>query len=278
MLRALLCACLLAAHLCAAGTSRTLNLRPVIVNLTKCSMVITRCNRKCLEGTSQNLAPTSIWMRINLTETDYRNIFFSINGLLLPGGNVDLETSQFSRASRIFYDLALRANKAGDFFPIWGTCQGLQQLSVLTADQNLLTDTDTEAVALPLNLTPAAESSRLFRNFPKDLMQNLAEENITSNFHRWSLSVQNFSQSALLKRFYKVLSTNSDGEKEFISTMEAHRYPFYAVQWHPEKSSFEWTDKPGMVHSTAAVRASFYTGGFFVSEEYIQTMESLVSR
>lgn len=109
--------------------------------------------------------------------------------LLLPGGNVDLETSQFSRASRIFYDLALRvdtqchqtwdgstdarrvttplplslslprplqANKAGDFFPIWGTCQGLQQLSVLTADQNLLTDTDTEAVALPLNLTPGA--------------------------------------------------------------------------------------------------------------------------
>lgn len=272
MLRALLCACLLAAHLCAAGTSRTLNLRPVIGVLAqeispehkfaRGSSYIAASYVKYLEGAGARVVP----VRINLTETDYRNIFFSINGLLLPGGNVDLETSQFSRASRIFYDLALRANKAGDFFPIWGTCQGLQQLSVLTADQNLLTDTDTEAVALPLNLTPAAESSRLFRNFPKDLMQNLAEENITSNFHRWSLSVQNFSQSALLKRFYKVLSTNSDGEKEFISTMEAHRYPFYAVQWHPEKSSFEWTDKPGMVHSTAAVRASFYTGGFFVSE------------
>ncbi|TNN24678.1 Gamma-glutamyl hydrolase [Liparis tanakae] len=67
--------------------------------------------------------------------------------LLLPGGDVNVETSQFSRASRIFYDLALRANQAGDFFPIWGTCQGLQQLSVLTANQNLLSRT------LPLNLT-----------------------------------------------------------------------------------------------------------------------------
>lgn len=46
----------------------------------------------------------------------------------------------------------------------------------------------------------------------------------------------------------------------------ANRYPFYAVQWHPEKSSFEWIDKPGMVHSTSAVRACFYTGSFFVSE------------
>uniref|UniRef100_A0A8C2WM35 folate gamma-glutamyl hydrolase n=1 Tax=Cyclopterus lumpus TaxID=8103 RepID=A0A8C2WM35_CYCLU len=205
-------------------------------------------------------------IRINRTEREYADIFSSINGLLLPGGGVDIETSQFSRASKIFYDLALRANDAGDFFPIWGTCQGLQQLTVLTANENLLTLTDTRAVALPLNLTPAAKSSRLFRNFPEELLQTLGKENITSNFHKWSLSTQNFSRNAILKRFYKVLSTNNDGKKEFISTMEAYRYPFYAVQWHPEKTTFEWIDKPGMIHSTAAVRASFYTGSFFVSE------------
>ncbi|XP_015252458.1 PREDICTED: gamma-glutamyl hydrolase-like [Cyprinodon variegatus] len=112
----------------------------------------------------------------------------------------------------------------------------------------------------------AAQSSRLFRNFPKDVLQSLANENITSNFHSWSLSMQNYSRNGKLKRFYKVLSTNSDGEKEFISTMEAYRYPFYAVQWHPEKSPFEWIDKPGMVHTAAAVRVSFYAGSFFVSE------------
>uniref|UniRef100_A0A3Q2DX16 Zgc:171566 n=1 Tax=Cyprinodon variegatus TaxID=28743 RepID=A0A3Q2DX16_CYPVA len=109
-------------------------------------------------------------------------------------------------------------------------------------------------------------NGRLFRNFPKDVLQSLANENITSNFHSWSLSMQNYSRNGKLKRFYKVLSTNSDGEKEFISTMEAYRYPFYAVQWHPEKSPFEWIDKPGMVHTAAAVRVSFYAGSFFVSE------------
>lgn len=53
----------------------------------------------------------------------------------------------FSASSR------LQANDAGDYFPIWGTCQGFQQLTVLTANKNLLTLTDTKAVALPLSFT-----------------------------------------------------------------------------------------------------------------------------
>ncbi|XP_034726430.1 zgc:171566 [Etheostoma cragini] len=269
---AVLAACVCGAAAAAAGRRQPLNHRPVIGVLAqenlpddqfaRGSSYIAASYVKYLEGAGARVVP----IRINRTEQEYTNIFYSINGLLLPGGDVDLQTSQFSRAAKIFYDLSLKANDAGDYFPIWGTCQGFQQLSVLTANKNLLTLTDTKAVALPLTLTPAAQSSRLFRSFPKDLLQSLAEENITSNFHRWSLSVQNYSRNAKLKRFYKVLSTNNDGKKEFISTMEAYRYPFYAVQWHPEKSPFEWIDKPGMVHSTTAVRASFYTASFFVSE------------
>lgn len=271
-------AVLLTAGLCcappvcgAAARSQQLNYRPVIGVLAQenlpgdqfaqGSSYIAASYVKYLEGAGARVVP----IRINRTEEEYTKIFYSINGLLLPGGDVDIQTSQFSRAARIFYDLALKANDASDYFPIWGTCQGFQQLVVLTANKNLLTLTDTKAVALPLTFIPA-QSSRLFRSFPKDLLQALAEENITSNFHSWSLSLQNYSRNAKLKRFYKVLSTNNDGKKEFISTIEAYRYPFYAVQWHPEKSPFEWIDKPGMVHSTNAIKACFYTASFFVSE------------
>ncbi|KAF3856801.1 hypothetical protein F7725_017524 [Dissostichus mawsoni] len=207
---------------------------------------------KFLEGAGARVVP----VRINRTEEEY---------VVASGRRCRYSDIQYSRAAKIFYDLALKANDAGDYFPIWGTCQGFQQLSVLTANKNLLTITDTKAVALPLTLTPA-QSSRLFRSFPKDLLQSLAVENITGNFHKWSLSLLNYSRNAKLKRFYKVLSTNNDGKKEFISTMEAHRYPFYAVQWHPEKTPFEWVDKPGMTHSPTAIRVSFYTSSFFISE------------
>ncbi|XP_041837433.1 zgc:171566 [Melanotaenia boesemani] len=270
---AVLAACIWSGpSLCAAARSQQLNTRPIIGVLAQenlpgdqfahGSSYIAASYVKYMESAGARVVP----IRINRTEEEYVKIFHSINGLLLPGGDVDLQTSQFSRAAKIFYILALRANDAGDYFPIWGTCQGFQQLTVFTANKNLLTLTDTKAVALPLTLTPAAQSSRLFRSFPKDLLQSLADENITSNFHSWSLSIQNYSRNAKLRRFYKVLSTNSDGKKEFISTMEAYKYPFYAVQWHPEKSPFEWIDKPGMVHSINAVRASFYTASFFVSE------------
>lgn len=46
-----------------------------------------------------------------------------------------------------------QANDAGDFFPIWGTCMGMQLLTVLVAGENLLTNTTAENIALPLNLT-----------------------------------------------------------------------------------------------------------------------------
>ena len=75
--------------------------------------------------------------------------------------------------------------------------------------------------------------------------------------------------------FWTVLSENSDPDGvRFISTLEAKDYPFYAIQvdvpfswliklpqqidfeltllqYHPEKSSYTWTDQPGqqILHS-----------------------------
>ncbi|XP_025763354.1 gamma-glutamyl hydrolase isoform X2 [Oreochromis niloticus] len=196
---AVLIACLWCSPaLCAVGRTRQqLNYRPIIGVLAqenlpwdqfaRGSSYIAASYVKYLEAAGARVVP----IRINRTEEEYAKIFNSINGLLLPGGDVDLQTSQFSRAAKIFYNLALKANDAGDYFPIWGTCQGFQQLTVLTANKNLLTLTDTKAVALPLTLTSVAPSSRLFRNFPKDLLRSLANENITANFHSWSLSMQN---------------------------------------------------------------------------------------
>ncbi|CAB1315591.1 unnamed protein product [Coregonus sp. 'balchen'] len=238
---AVLAACLCGVPLPVACSDH-LNYRPIIGVLAQENIVgdphaqgssyIAASYVKYLESAGARVVP----IRINRTDEEYEKIFNSINGLLLPGGDVDLQTSQFSRLSKIFYDLAIKANDASDYFPIWGTCQGFQQMTVLTSNKNLLTLTETKAVALPLTFTPGQRQHC------------------------------NYSRNSKLKRFYKVLTTNTDGRRQFISTMEANRYPFYAVQWHPEKSPFEWVDKPGMVHSAASIRASFYTAHFFVSE------------
>ena len=56
--------------------------------------------------------------RVQVAET-----FRSVNGALFPGGSGDLP-----RAARTMYSLALEANRAGDYFPIWGTCDGFEWL------------------------------------------------------------------------------------------------------------------------------------------------------
>ncbi|XP_073792737.1 zgc:171566 isoform X1 [Danio rerio] len=198
MYRQVLVLAVFAACLCGfpASCARNLNYRPIIGILAQENLeedphaqgtsYIAASYVKHLESAGARVVP----IRINRTEEEYETLFNAINGLLLPGGNVDIETSQFTRAARIFYELALKANDASDYFPIWGTCQGFQQFTVLTSNKNLLTLTDTKAVALPLTFSPGAQNSRLFKKFPKDVLQSLAEENITSNFHSWSLSTQ----------------------------------------------------------------------------------------
>lgn len=55
-------------------------------------------------------------------------VYENINGVLLPGGGVDLVTSQYSRVAKIFMKYSKKAYDDGEYFPIWGTCLGFEQL------------------------------------------------------------------------------------------------------------------------------------------------------
>ncbi|RVE58545.1 hypothetical protein OJAV_G00195330 [Oryzias javanicus] len=185
--------------------------------------------------------------------------------ILFPGGGVNITSSGYERAAEIFYQLALEANKNGDFFPVWGTCLGFEELTFLTSRKMQLSHTNTSAAALPLNFTEDAKRSRMFSGFPSELMAALASEPLTVNAHQFSLATTTFYSDGSLKNFYRVLSTNTDGNTEFVSTFEAYDYPVYGTQWHPEKNAFEWT-RPFIPHSPSAIKTTFYMAEFFVSE------------
>ncbi|XP_040210202.1 gamma-glutamyl hydrolase [Rana temporaria] len=217
---------------------------------------------KTLESAGARVLP----IRINLPKEEYVKIFNAINGVLLPGGGVDLQTSEYARVSKIFYDLAIEANDRGDYFPFWGTCLGFEQMTVLTSGQLLLTTTHTNGVLLPLNFTESALRSRLFQNISPSLYQSLAKKPLSSHYHSWSLSMKNYTATATLRKFYNVLSTNFYGDLEYVSTMEAYDYPFYGVIWHPEKNPFEWKTSSAISHTAEAVQVAFYMAEFFVNE------------
>jgi len=49
------------------------------------------------------------------------HIFQTTNGFLIPGGGSHLSTSAQGLVER-----AVKANQAGDFYPVWGTCLGFE--------------------------------------------------------------------------------------------------------------------------------------------------------
>lgn len=216
---------------------------------------------KFLEAAGARVVP----IKIDQPLEEYKRLFNSINGILYPGGGVNISSSSYERSARIFYELAIEANKKGDYFPVWGTCLGFEQLAVLTSRNTILANTDTEGVPLPLNFTSEIKDSRLFKRFPTELMKALATEPLTVNTHKWSLGMLSYNTNEELKKFYRVLSTNTAGNIEFVSTMEAYDFPIYAMQWHPEKNPFEWT-KAYIPHTPRAVMTTLYMAEFFVSE------------
>jgi len=66
---------------------------------------------------------------------------------------------------------------------------------------------------------------------------------------------------------FRVLSLNHDKKGlEFISTLEHKGYPFYGVQFHPEKNLYEWVTGKNIPHGRNATLAAQYFANFFVNE------------
>jgi len=198
----------------------------------------------------------------------YQELLNSINGALYPGGDVSITDSMYAHVGSYIFQYAKQANDRGDYFPIWATCLGFEMLASLLVDgKTVLTDCAAHDIALPLNFTADATNGRLFGNLPADIDRALRTENVTGNYHTKCVTPDT-AKSSGLDQLIKVLSTNRDSNGlEFISTFEVIGYPFYGVQWHPEKAPWEWnTDEVNLPHSPDAIAVTQYFTSFLANE------------
>ncbi|XP_067673156.1 gamma-glutamyl hydrolase A-like [Haliotis asinina] len=218
---------------------------------------------KFLEQAGARVVP----VRVKQPKEYYETLLSRINGVLFPGGDRNLTSSYLATAARIIYDIVVEANDAGDFFPLWGTCQGFQLLTNLTARHNFLVPTDAENISMALDLKPAYKESRLLGSASPNIINTLSKEKVTPNFHHWGVMEKTFSTTPSLHDFYRVMSTNKDrAGKVFVSTMEAFKYPFYATQWHPEDINYGWNPNSDIDHTPEAILVTQYFANFFVNE------------
>ncbi|XP_064397282.1 gamma-glutamyl hydrolase-like [Halichondria panicea] len=219
---------------------------------------------KFIESAGGRVAP----ILSSSTDEEINSLFSSINGVLFPGGGVSLNSSGYGHVGSVVLQLAMKANDAKDYFPVWGTCLGFELLCHLVADKgtNVLSRVDATNLPLPLSFTDDAASSRIFSYLTPKLLTQLSSQSITFNSHSWGVATEMF-QSSHLHTFFKMLSTNKDRNGvDFVSTIESYDYPFYGVQWHPEKNGFEWTPHEDIPHTEPAVAVMQGLANFFVQE------------
>lgn len=161
-----------------AGAGPSLNERPIIGILSqpgdpapKSMSYIAASYIKWVEAAGARVIP----IFYDMTPEEVRARFQVINGLLIPGGGAVLSPGhKFYDTAALLVNLAIEANDNGDYFPVHGTCLGMETLSVIiSANYTILGDFNAEDAAAPLLYTENAENSHLIKSLPADVVHDL---------------------------------------------------------------------------------------------------------
>lgn len=194
-------------------------------------------------------------------------LFDGLNGLFFPGGGADLtRKSKFGSNAEYLFKKAVKANDAGIYFPIWGTCLGFELIHVIAADfaDDVLTSIqDESAVTRSLNFTQYA--SRMFAGLPLHLkMYSLYDTPYYYN-HQWCVRDRTYTQyPALDKFFHRIAHSQNQKGDQFLAAVEGKKYPFYGTQFHPEKNNFEF--RVHSDHGKQACEITQFLANFFLNE------------
>jgi gamma-glutamyl hydrolase len=165
-----------------------------------------------------------------------------INGLYFPSGGVFAGNSvEYYQCCKEFMQRAIARNNEGTHFPVWGACMGMQQMMMIADGRDNLEMLEyfdsMDNLMLPMEFPEDPRTTQLFRDVPSDLLVRLQAEPCSLNNHKMGLSTRTFLRNKRISDFYRIVSTSKDRVgKEFVATIEAHDYPFYGFQWHPERN------------------------------------------
>ncbi|CAL1686453.1 unnamed protein product [Lasius platythorax] len=219
---------------------------------------------KFVEGAGAR--PVPIWIGGN--DSYYEDILNKVNGVLWPGGATYFFQKQgYADAGAAIYRIAKKINERGEYFPILGICLGFELLTYVAANcVEHRTQCSSKNQPLPLEFTRDFREANLFKQAPLDIVRILDKENVTANYHQFCVTMEDLRRVNLTDEF-RVLSLNRDKEGlEFISTLEHMRFPFYGVQFHPEKNLYEWVTGKNIPHGRNATLVAQYFANFFVNE------------
>lgn len=225
---------------------------------------------KFLESSGARVVP----IHYDSSEEELEMMVNAINGLMIPGGptiwvdeKTKTEFNQFAKAGQYLLKLAIAKNLKGTYFPVWGTCLGHEVLLTTIANEpNIMFHYNSLNIRLKLNLSNAARS-KLYNSIDKDLLEYIQTEEALFFNHNYALDIVKFYDNKILSDLFFITSTVTNHEgKEYISSIEGKHLPFYGVQYHPEKTRFDWNETLDISRTPKDIKVSQNFGNFFINE------------
>ena len=182
-------------------------------------------------------------------------ILTQVNGVLFVGGQVDSgmineEYTLFMETFKHIVDYAKKSNNQKNYFPLFSICLGFEILGMMDGSVEDIIQDFTTLKGLS-NVDAHNYNAKLDFIKTDSTIAKIFTHTEVDEFRKTPCVFQNHSQAfvtddSYMKKWEKswnVIATSNSIDKKpikYVSMLEFKKFPFYGVQFHPEKVLFEW--------------------------------------
>jgi len=181
----------------------------------------------------QSIGATAVIIPYSITKTALHKQMDKMQGVIWTGGAI--ETERYSEHQRMMFLTTLQRcfiqakeyNDHGRYFPIWGSCLGFEMIVLMGEEVPLahfFDNIQSHKRSGHDTITFLPEHSRLKEFFPLKLRNEMARIPCATHHHTLGFNINPVPHM-------RIVSVDSG----FINMIEYVNYPFYGVQFHPER-------------------------------------------
>ena len=190
-----------------------------------------------MEASGAEIVVIHIWY----SHEQITSLLNQINGVLFSAGpRRPLKLDEpWEQNAKFVFDYA-----KNNGIPIWGTCLGMQMITVFMSDggKNFMEKYDNIGLK-NVELTKEAKDSKMLSLFKKNDLDNLKNSKTSYHIHKHGISPEVFFSNKNLVDNYDILGYGYDSNgKKFVNIIESKKgkkHKVFGTQFHPEKNPFE---------------------------------------
>jgi gamma-glutamyl hydrolase len=176
----------------------------------------------------ESVGITPVCIPYNLPKEDLLICLDKVNGVLWTGGAIENKThspqekKQYTDTLYTSFEVAKKYNDQGRKYPIWGTCQGFEFLVLFHNGKHTSIHSLPKHHAdgqFPITFTGNSSMRTWFRPLSEEM-----KKECSTHHHKYGFDIKPMSH-------IHILSTQED----YINIIKYKEYPFYGVQFHPER-------------------------------------------